>query len=66
MTPPTPRRPRRRRRRGRTLAVWGLRLAVALALFATGVAVGLALEENPEPGITVTKERPLTFTVKSR
>jgi hypothetical protein len=41
-------------------------LAVALALFAVGVAVGRALEENAEPGVTVTKERPLTFTVRSR
>jgi hypothetical protein len=46
--------------------VWSLRLVLAIALFALGVAVGRALEDNPEPGVTVTKERPLTFTVKSR
>jgi len=61
-----PSRPRRRRRRGRRLAMWGVRLAVALALFALGLAVGRALEDNPDPGVTVTKERSLTFTVKSK
>jgi hypothetical protein len=43
-----------------------VRLLVALVLFALGVAVGRALEDNPTPGVTVTKQRPLTFTVKSR
>jgi hypothetical protein len=43
-----------------------VRIALALALFATGVALGRALEDNPNPGVTVTKERPLTFTVRSR
>jgi hypothetical protein len=46
--------------------VWALRLVLALALFATGLAVGRALEENPEPGGNVTNRRPLTFTVRSR
>jgi multisubunit Na+/H+ antiporter MnhB subunit len=58
-------RPRRRRRRGRGLALWGLRLVLALALFATGVALGRALEENPEPGGNVTNRGTLTFTVKT-
>jgi hypothetical protein len=62
----TPPRERRRRRRGRALGRWALRLAVGLALFAIGLAVGRALEDNPDPGPTVTKERPLTFTVESR
>jgi hypothetical protein len=46
--------------------MWALRLVVALALFALGLAVGRALEDNPEQGVTVTKERALTFTVESR
>jgi hypothetical protein len=46
--------------------MWALRFAVALALFALGLAVGRALEDNPQPGVTVTKERSLTFTVKSK
>lgn len=66
MTSVTPPRERRRRHRGRKLGLWALRLVLALALFATGLAVGRALEDNPEPGVTVTKQRPLTFTVKSR
>jgi hypothetical protein len=66
VTQATTRRHRRRRRRGRRLGVWALRLAIAVVLFSIGVAVGRALEENPDPGVTVTKERPLTFTVTSR
>jgi hypothetical protein len=66
VTQATTRRHRRRRRRGRRLGVWVLRLAISLLLFAIGVAVGRALEESPDPGVTVTTERPLTFTVGSR
>jgi hypothetical protein len=66
VTQATARRYRRRRRRGRRLGIWALRLAIALVLFAIGVAVGRSLEENADPGVTVTKERPLTFTVEGR
>jgi hypothetical protein len=38
---------------------------VALAIFATGVALGRALEENPEPNGNVTKTGTLTFTVET-
>jgi hypothetical protein len=62
----TPPRGRRRRRRGRKLGVWALRLLLALVLLGVGIALGRALEDNPTPGVTVTKERPLTFTVTSR
>jgi hypothetical protein len=64
--PAGPPRARRRRRRGRGFVLWGVRLLVALAIFALGLAVGQALDDNPNPGVTVTKQRPLTFTVKSR
>jgi hypothetical protein len=57
---------RRRRRRGRGVLKWVARVAIAVALFALGVAVGRALEDNPTPGVTVTKERSLTFTVERR
>jgi hypothetical protein len=43
--------------------VWGLRIVLAVALFATGVALGRALEENPEPDGNVTNRGTLTFTV---
>lgn len=66
MTSTRPPRGRRRRRRGRKLGLWALRLLLALALLAVGIALGRALEDNPTPGVTVTKERPLTFTVRSR
>jgi hypothetical protein len=66
VTQATTRRRHRRGRRGRRLGVWALRLAIAVVLFAIGVAVGRALEENPDPGVTVTTKRPLTFTVTSR
>ena len=41
-------------------------MAIALVLFAIGVAVGRSLDENADPGVTVTKQRPLTFTVGGR
>jgi hypothetical protein len=65
VTPATPARARRRRRRGRGPWKWVLRLVVALALFLLGLAVGKALEDNPTPGVTVTKKGTLTFTVQS-
>lgn len=39
-----------RRRRVRRLLAWAVRLAVAIVVFATGVAVGKALRDNPERG----------------
>jgi hypothetical protein len=54
---PVERRPRRRRRRSlvRPLIV----LAAALILFGLGVAVGMALHDNPKPGITTTSVKTL-------
>jgi hypothetical protein len=52
------RRGRRRRRRPLGLG-WLLRLAVVLAAFGIGVAVGQALHDNPKPGGTVTYVRTL-------
>jgi hypothetical protein len=43
-----------------------VRLLVAVLLFTLGLAVGKALDDNPNPGVTVTNKRPLTFTVRSR
>ena len=45
---------RRRRRRGAGLLRWAIWLAVAVILFALGVAVGQALEDRPEPSKPVT------------
>jgi hypothetical protein len=54
---PRPRR-RRRSRRGPLLRLL-LGLAVALALFGLGVALGEALNDNPQPGGTQTLVRTL-------
>jgi hypothetical protein len=46
---------RRSRRRRRTTAVrWLLVAAAVLIVFGVGVAVGMALHDNPRPGITTT------------
>jgi hypothetical protein len=45
---------RRRPRRMETIGRWLLRIAIAGAIFAVGVAVGQALEDRPEAGEPVT------------
>jgi hypothetical protein len=56
---PVERRNRRRRRRQEEFIRWGVRIALVLVVFALGVALGQALEDNPEPGNTITLERTL-------
>jgi hypothetical protein len=53
------RRPPPRRRTGRRLATALLLLVGAVVVFAVGVGLGRALEENPEPGGSVTQVRTL-------
>ena len=60
MTEIDPTRRRRRARRRRRLSWRLLQLAVVLAVFAIGVALGEALHDNPTPGGTKTLERRLT------
>jgi hypothetical protein len=48
-----------RPRRGRRAVAVALLVAGGLALFALGVGLGRALEENPEPGGSVTQVRTL-------
>jgi hypothetical protein len=45
-----PDRRRTRHRRGRVAARWLLRVAVVAMAFVLGLAVGRALEDDPEPG----------------
>jgi hypothetical protein len=45
---------RRRRRRGAWLLPWLIRLVVVALVFAAGVALGQALEDQPEPAQPVT------------
>jgi hypothetical protein len=56
---PVERRERRRRRRREEATRWGVRVALALLVFALGVALGQALHDNPKPGQTITLERTL-------
>ena len=58
---PVQRQDRRRRRRREELGRWSIRLALALLLLAIGIALGQALEDNPQSGETVTLERTLTI-----
>jgi hypothetical protein len=44
---------RRRRRRARP-PLWLLAVVAAAALFAVGIALGMALHDNPSPNLTVT------------
>jgi hypothetical protein len=53
------RRGRRRRRRRATIGRWAVRLAVVLLAFGVGVALGLALRDNPRPGGSSTLVRTL-------
>jgi hypothetical protein len=46
--------PRRRARRGSGALGWVVRLAVAVVVFAVGVAVGQALEDRPAAGEPIT------------
>lgn len=59
MTARTPieREERRRRHRRQELSRWGVRAFVVVLVFAVGVAVGQALQDNPTPGRTVTFDR---------
>jgi hypothetical protein len=50
---------RRRLRRRAQVSRWAVRLAVGLAIFALGVAVGQSLEDNPEPTAPFTQVRTL-------
>jgi hypothetical protein len=53
VTPPrrtTDRRARARRRRAGRLGTWALRAAVVVLAFAVGVALGQALDDNPDVG----------------
>lgn len=58
---PVERSERRRRRRREELVRWGIRVALTVLVFALGIALGQALQDNPKPGETVTLERTLTI-----
>ena len=60
---PLERESRRRRQRRQEVARWSFRIALVLAVFALGIALGEALHDNPKPGGNVTLER--TFRLPS-
>jgi hypothetical protein len=51
--------PRQRRRRRTSPRFVVLAVAAALVLFAVGVALGEALQDNPKPNLTVTTTKTL-------
>jgi hypothetical protein len=50
--PPSTRIRRRRRRRG--LIHWGVRIVAAAAVFGLGIALGQAIDDNPDPSSSPT------------
>jgi hypothetical protein len=55
----TPARRRAERRTGRRIAAGLLAAVAGLVIFALGIGLGRAIEENPEPGGTITQVRTL-------
>ena len=56
---PVDRDERRRPRRRQEATRWGIRVLVVVLIFALGVALGQAIQDNPQPGRTVTFDRTL-------
>ena len=53
---------RRRKSSTRRRVVWGL---VLVLIFAVGVALGQALEDNPQPASTITQDQTITLPPES-
>ena len=56
---PVERNERRRLQRRREVTRWSIRVLVVVLIFALGVALGQAIQDNPRPGSTVTFDRTL-------
>jgi hypothetical protein len=56
---PVERNARRRMRRRQEVIRWSVRGLVLILIFSLGVALGQAIQDNPEPGRTVTFDRTL-------
>jgi hypothetical protein len=56
---PVERNERRRLQRRREVTRWSIRVLVVVLIFALGVALGQAIQDNPRPGSTVTLDRTL-------
>jgi hypothetical protein len=57
---PLERENRRRRKRREEIVRWSIRVLLVLLVFAVGIAIGEALQDNPKAGETVTFERSLS------
>jgi hypothetical protein len=57
---PVGRNERRRLRRRQEVIRWSIRLLLVVLVFSLGIALGQAIQDNPEPGNTVTFDRTLT------
>jgi hypothetical protein len=58
---PVERDDRRRLRRRREVTRWSIRVLLVVLVFALGVALGQAIQDNPQPGRTVTFDRTLNI-----
>jgi hypothetical protein len=56
---PVERNERRRRQRRREVIRWSIRALVVVLIFSLGIALGQAIQDNPQPGRTVTFDRTL-------
>jgi hypothetical protein len=56
---PVQRDDRRRLRRKREITRWSIRVLLVVLVFALGIALGQTIQDNPEPGRTVTFDRTL-------
>ena len=56
---PVERTERRRQQRRRELIRWGIRILIVVLVFSLGVALGQAIQDNPNTGRTVTSDRTL-------
>jgi cytoskeletal protein RodZ len=56
---PVERTERRRQQRRRELIRWGIRILIVVLVFLLGIALGQAIQDNPQPGRTVTFDQTL-------
>ncbi|MGB8003620.1 MAG: hypothetical protein WCF27_05090 [Gaiellaceae bacterium] len=57
---PVERNERRRLRRRKEVIRWSIRVLLVVLVFSLGIALGQAIQDNPDPGNTVTFDRTLT------
>lgn len=57
---PVERNERRRLRRRKEVIRWSIRVLLVVLVFSLGIALGQAVQDNPDPGNTVTFDRTLT------